>query len=415
MLRQNKLNKLLGITREYCSLRQLRVEEEEQQDEEVEVPFEFELKPREDRLDKKTINDLTIKPLVAEEDDYLRLHPQLPKIPFSMYVVGCRGAGKSVLTQALGNFCNGLFDMTILWSPTAELDQKWRMFFEAMNIEWKPNKNVIYEYSEDKLKKIMAEIKKHNKGKSFKDKVRVLMIFDDMISQLPKGKQNTKFNNLILNNRHFNCSVVVISQAWKLVDSRFRANCSQVALWDSENVKEKEKILEELGGSKYLGNSLQECKRNFQKIWEEATSKTNHSCLYINFHAKDIDCRYNIDFDTPIPISHLKQNGYDCIDEGIKELPEPEEELKEEGTEETEQIENEEHIEEVASQSDCEVLDINEEDQPEEGNLDKMVKELMKMKKGNLVSIAQLNNIDTKKKTKKKIILELLELEDLKM
>lgn len=416
--KQSKLNKLLGITKEYCTLRNLKTERDETEyDSDNEAPFEVKFERNPDRIDSVENIDLQIKPLIKEEDDYLELHPQLPKIPFSFYVVGCRGAGKSVFTQWLGNIINKCFDEIFLFSPTADLDAKWKMFFEEQGIKWKANRNIIYEYTEEKMSKIMRALKKHNKGKSFSEKLRVLFIFDDMITQLPKGKQNTKFNRLILNNRHYNASVIIISQAWKLVDAKFRTNCSQIALWEVENIGEKEKIIDELGGSKYLGDTIKECKRNFLNIWEKATDK-KHGCLYINFHSKDIDTRYNTNFDEPIPISHLREkynkkpkelpntsNKKDFEEEELLNDSEQKDMSEEEVKEQDDKINEIEDITEDSEMNDIEIKTVND------NKLDKIIKQLMKHKKKTLQKVLQLNGISTKGK-KKDLVMRILEIEN---
>ena len=77
-------------------------------------------------------NDLTIRPFISEKDTYILTHKNLPKIPFSALVSGARGSGKSVLSAQLLCFLNGYFDKVILYSPTANLDMKWKLCFEDL-------------------------------------------------------------------------------------------------------------------------------------------------------------------------------------------------------------------------------------------------------------------------------------------
>ncbi len=276
---------------------------------------EVEILTRKKRLNEKIFQNLDINPLVKEEDDYLVVHPDLPKIPFSMYLSGSRGSGKGVASQQLLDFYNGFFDTVILWCPTANLDFKWRKAFKELELPWIEGTTIFFDYCESTLCKIMEKIEEQVKGKPFSEKTRTLFIFDDLITQLPKGKKNTIFNRLLLNNRHYNASVMVVSQKYNLVDTMFRCNCSQMLLWKTTNSHEKLTFYEELGADDDLSpldndfeNPRDEIKyqtKVFNKIYKYAGS-IPHSFLYINYHSKDPNRKFFRNFDEPLNIQDFQ-------------------------------------------------------------------------------------------------------------
>jgi len=227
---------------------------------------------KKERLTRKKVTDLSNKPFIEGEKDYEEVHPNLGRIPFSYLINGARDSGKTVTTHSLIKFYHSYFDDIHIWSPTASLDFKWGKVIEEYEI---PPKNIHKRYSEIFMKNILKKIKMKNKGKAFKDKMKVLFVFDDIITQLPKNKKYTAFNQLLLNNRHFNVSIIVLSQSYHLLDSNLRKNASQLILYRTENLAELRNYTEELSGA--IG------KERFLKMYEFATEQP-HSFLYLNYH-----------------------------------------------------------------------------------------------------------------------------------
>ncbi len=255
----------------------------------------------------KRPTDLTVRPMVKEEDDYIKISDNLPKIPFSLLSCGSRGAGKSVITCCLLEWLHSYFDQIFIFSPTIELDTKYKLMFEKLDIEFEFGVNVFKDYDEGVLTSILSKIKRANKNKPFKDKARILFIYDDIISLLPKNKRRTNFNKLILNNRHFNISLIINSQSLKLFDSNFRKNCSQIILFRTDNCLELKNYWEEF--SALLGNTTRERRENFMKIYNYATAES-HSFLYINTH--NYPRIFFKNFDELIDVPHIISQPLDA-------------------------------------------------------------------------------------------------------
>ncbi len=270
-----KVLNLLNIDKEYCNA--IGICDEELFDDEFDSDLEqedleFNLDKKE-KLHRNHITDLSNKPFVDGEKDYEEVHKNLGRIPFSYIISGARDSGKTVTAHTLLKFYSSYMDIIHIWSPTASLDFKWGAVIEEYEI---PKKNIHKNYSEILMKKLLKDIKMKNKNKQFKDKINLLFIFDDMITQLPKNKKYTAFNQLLLNNRHFNISIMVLSQSYHLLDSNLRKNASQLILYRTENLAEKRNYIEELSG--LVG------KDKFIALYDFAT-KDRHSFLYLNYHA----------------------------------------------------------------------------------------------------------------------------------
>ncbi len=279
------LKRLLDLDDSYITMRGLNENNDEEflEDEDIDVDKTDKLffECKNNKIKKPT--DFRVKPVIKEEDDYLFISKELPKIPFSMLNCAHRGGGKTTTTLFLVNMLDCYFDNIIIFSPTIELDHQWKTLFDKLDRDFEFGKNIFRDYNEATLTKILVKIKRANKNKPFKDKVRTLMIFDDIISMLPKNKRRTNFNKLILNNRHYNISIIINSQSFKLFDSNLRKNCSQICLWRTDNVFELENYWKELAG--LLGDTTRECRENFMKIYNYAT-RDKHSFLYLNYHNK---------------------------------------------------------------------------------------------------------------------------------
>lgn len=279
----SKLQKLLNLDDEYMELYDLHIDEPEDEvdNEDIDKTDDLYFERRGRNRKRQPITDLKVKPVIKEEDDYIYINDNLPKIPFSLLCAGARGAGKSVLTLSLIEKIHDYFDEIIIFSPTIELDAKYQILFKKLKLDFEVGKNIFYKYNEMILSKILSKIKKVNKNKPFNKKVKVLMVFDDIISQIPKNMRKTIMNRLIFNNRHYNISLIINSQSLKCLDSNFRKNSSQMVLFKSFNVLELKNYYEEF--SALLGNTSRDRRDNFMKIFNYATADP-HSFLYINTH-----------------------------------------------------------------------------------------------------------------------------------
>lgn len=157
----------------------------------------------------------------------------LPKIHFSMLIVGSSKSGKSVLCYNLiSKYYNNFFDMVILISPTGGNDD----IQKALEL---PASRVITDMkvAEEVLQKIV-DIQLESIAKNGEEATKnILVYFDDVIG-------NNKFMNspimidTFIKNRHYNLSCILCSQYYKAIPRRIRMqsacdmffNCSETEL-----------------------------------------------------------------------------------------------------------------------------------------------------------------------------------------
>jgi hypothetical protein len=191
----------------------------------------------------KMKSEIIIKaPDIKGDDDII---PNiLFKPPFRIIVVAPSNSGKSVLISNLISsrdlpyrkyFKKNIF----IWSSTFSLDDP--SFSMSDNIE---KSNVYDEYSENTVMSIVDEqigiIHKFTKKKA----PHLLFIFDDIINDLPQSRQSV-MNKLFFSARHYNISLILLSQQYKMTPRPVRLNASDVIIFQTGNNAEITKISEE--------------------------------------------------------------------------------------------------------------------------------------------------------------------------
>ena len=125
------------------------------------------------------------------------------KLPFSMVVCSKRNSGKSYLTKHLLKMFmvdNKLFDYIVLFSSTAHLSND----FECL-----PKKSIQDEFSTTKINKILEY---QRKSKDTKNPKQCLIILDDTIGAKIDASFKTNLDLLFSRGRHYNISIIFISQ-----------------------------------------------------------------------------------------------------------------------------------------------------------------------------------------------------------
>ena len=125
------------------------------------------------------------------------------KLPFSMVIVSKRNSGKSYLCKHLLKLLmmdNKLFDYIVLFSSTAHLSKD----FECL-----PKKAIQEDFSTTKVNKILEYQKKLKDSKNPK---QCLIILDDTIGAKIDASFKTNLDLLFSRGRHYNVSIIFISQ-----------------------------------------------------------------------------------------------------------------------------------------------------------------------------------------------------------
>lgn len=205
----------------------------------------------------------------------------LPQHEFSMLLVAPRGSGKTNL------ICNlilrqyfGYFNNILVCSPTFENDEKWDKVkatpgilqenkkLKTIRPDWaqglKPQVRGKPEEFDGKIPEdnffteldhVMPIMKKQEalikelhtemgpEAKFVAD--RVLLIIDDQAGNFQASGYKNPIANFVMRHRHYNASVIVVTQAFKAMTSAIRTNCSCQILFEISNKAELRKFYEE--------------------------------------------------------------------------------------------------------------------------------------------------------------------------
>jgi hypothetical protein len=147
------------------------------------------------------------------------------KPPFSMIITGGAGSGKSsLLYTLLKKTYRRFFDVIYIFNRCRDSDDVWR----SLEGEKKPIIEIFNEYDDEKLGEIIKEIEDVQEEQRELDKrpVNVLFVFDDCLYSgiVKKGNSKNVFNELIINRRHLNASVIFTSQNYMGLEPGMRTN-----------------------------------------------------------------------------------------------------------------------------------------------------------------------------------------------
>ena len=185
-----------------------------------------------------------------------------------VYIIsGRRGAGKSTLALSLMNSklaYRKRFKNIFLVSPTARSDKKFKRLVDELNDDNK----YFEELNESNIESILDIIKSDNEENDKKN--LHLIVLDDVVLDLPK-KKSSILNKLVIESRHHNVTLLILSQKYNAIPTIIRANMDLISFFPSLNTKEVSTFQEDLNISKEL----------FYKVYNKATDAPN-SFLHVN-------------------------------------------------------------------------------------------------------------------------------------
>lgn len=187
-------------------------------------------------------------------------------------ISGRRGAGKSTLALSLLNSKRAWrkrFDTIFLISGTAKSDRKFRKLVH----ELQEDGNFYDHLDEGVIQEIFQRCQEANHEKDGPKPLH-LVLLDDVIMDVPKSRQSL-FNTLVIQSRHHNLSICLITQKYNLVPTVIRSNADLISFFPSLNRKEVNTLQDDLNLSPQL----------FETVYGEATRGDPNSFLHCNLLA----------------------------------------------------------------------------------------------------------------------------------
>jgi hypothetical protein len=181
-------------------------------------------------------------------------------------IVGRKGQGKTNLITSLLNVPEkdgGLkkkYDSIYLVSPTQ--DPKFSELIEELGDKY------YSEFNDSIQGEIIDRLKEEKESWKKKRKLKQLIIFDDVLAQLPHSlSKKNNFVKFIFNHRHLNTDVVLLAQRYNDIPISVRSQIDIISMFSTHIKTEKKLFLDEFGVE--------------PEIYDEATEKA-HSFLTIN-------------------------------------------------------------------------------------------------------------------------------------
>jgi len=155
---------------------------------------------------------------------------------FTMCVIASRRSGKSVFCKYLLARKGGLLDT----------QDKIILFTTGVNKDYNTlikKENIITKYNSNIIKKIMKyqENRKQNKKKMPK----ITIILDDVITS--KTRYDATLEKIFFTGRHFNISLILVSQSFSCISPSFLRNSDYVCFFRFFIKQDREKIISIMG------------------------------------------------------------------------------------------------------------------------------------------------------------------------
>jgi energy-coupling factor transporter ATP-binding protein EcfA2 len=173
--------------------------------------------------------------------------PNPIKESFVMLIAGRRGSGKTTLCTRLLltlNAFKGKFDKIILISPTAHLTSQWKVLDMS---KW----DVYTEYDPEIIKELLAEQSRSSLWRLGQERPKVLVICDDMGSQLRKVKRSETdyIDVLACNGRHVDVSLIQMAQVYTQFLPSVRSNADIIISYALNSHRDMLALWTECGGT----------------------------------------------------------------------------------------------------------------------------------------------------------------------
>lgn len=161
---------------------------------------------------------------------FLKLKHQdlLFKPPFTLCVLGMIGSGKtSFVYSLLNDHYKNYFDECVVFCGTKDSNHAWEGMHQRKVV-------VFNEWDEEAFEGYFKDLEEENERRREEKlpELRSVVIFDDMIADgISKRGRSTSLEKCLLNTRHYNLSIILLSQSIKLLSRTMRINIMYYAVF----------------------------------------------------------------------------------------------------------------------------------------------------------------------------------------
>ena len=202
-----------------------------------------------------------------EQKAFLKIFPP----PALICIYASFRSGKSVLCNNMilnPSMLRSLLDKWYVFSPTALNDPSCKYLLDDEGVE------VVSDYSDDMLEAILQF--QMETPKAERDNIGI--VFDDAIQYLQKRASVGNF--LATRFRHYGIKYLIyVSQSFRALDTKIRANSKQIIIMKISNQKELKKLEEEYDG--FLGGK-------FMQLYEMCMDDAPYSFMTINLDSNPV-------------------------------------------------------------------------------------------------------------------------------
>tara|TARA_R110002110_G_scaffold247228_1_gene463542 strand:- start:7386 stop:8162 length:777 start_codon:yes stop_codon:yes gene_type:complete len=225
-------------------------------------------------------NNLKIIPVKPMKNRYKDLyHPNLPKIPFALGLLGTYHSGKTTLLNNLflsKHFWGGkkpAFEEVYFFSPSCLIDDNCRFIREHFQ--------VFGEVKDSHLKEILSNQEEYEK----KDMPRICVVYDDIVGMI---ERNNLIKNFISRFRHYNASLVISSQKFTALPTIMRTQLSSCCMFNGIFNEKELELIDEEWGDLYRGTLVPLYKKFANKKYSFLTLHLRRipAEMYLNFEKK---------------------------------------------------------------------------------------------------------------------------------
>lgn len=148
----------------------------------------------------------------------------IPKIPFSMSILGTTGSGKTHLLSFMlnnKNFYRGMFDKIIVFGRTIDADHTYKFIRKDKVVKT----NFVKE-----MDALVQKLDDESENVPFEERDNILIILED-ISAEKKLLKSESLNRLFVTFRHYKASVITLSHYYKKLNPMIRLNVSALVIF----------------------------------------------------------------------------------------------------------------------------------------------------------------------------------------